>query len=156
MKKLFFAALVLTGLCACNGEREYLDYRGMSMGMSAKAMCDSLQQQGLALDTLHSGNTSFVLVDTIAKNFTVTIYQHNDTISDILEQYSATYNDSTANLWQARHDEMEKDFGWPTMRHNGDLHKEAFYKNEKGTVILELLNTYTPSLNIRYSVASMD
>ncbi len=156
MKKMFFCAFMALVLCGCSGEREYLSYRGMSMGISAKSMCDSLQQQGLAIDTLHSGSTSYVLVDTVARNFVVTIFQQNDTIMDILEQYTATYNDSTSNLWQVRHDEFEKEFGWPTMRHSGDLHKEAFYKNDKGTVILELLNTYSPTMSIRYSVKSME
>lgn len=140
--------------CACSGEREYLDYRGLSMGMSAKAMADSLQLQGLALDTAHSTETSIVLADTIACNFVVTIYQQNDSITDILEQYSATYNDSTSNLWQAKHDEFEKEFGWPNMGKHGDLHKEALFENKKGTIILTLLNTYSPTMSVRYSVAT--
>ena len=154
MKKVMFALVAVAAmLLSCSGEREYLNYRGISMGTSAKAMCDSLLQQGLALDTFHTGETNYVLADTLACNFKVTIYHQNDTISDILEEYVATYNDSTSNLWQARHDELEKDFGWPTMRHSGDLHKEAFYENDKGTVILTLLNTYSPTLSIRYSTA---
>ncbi|MBR1934244.1 MAG: hypothetical protein IJ841_11255 [Prevotella sp.] len=151
MKKILLAVVAVIALCACNGEREYLNYRGMSMGTSAKAMCDSLLLQGLALDTVHSSETTYVLADTLACNFVVSIIHQNDTISDILEQYSATYNDSTSNLWQAMHDDFEKDFGWPNMRHSGDLHKEAFYENDKGTVLLTLLNTYTPSLTVRYS-----
>ena len=121
------------------------------MGMPAKNMCDSLMQQGLALDTLHSSESSYVLADTLAQNYKVTIYQQNDTISDILEEFTATYNDSTSQLWQDRHDELEKDFGWPNMNHNGDLHKEAFFENKKGTVILILLNTYSPTMSVRYS-----
>ncbi len=145
------AAMAVIMMCACSGEREYLDFRGLSMGMPAKGMCDSLQQQGLALDTLHSTSNSFVLADTLAQNYKVTIYQQNDTITDILEEFAATYNDSTSQLWQKRHDELEKDFGWPNMKHNGDLHKEAFYENKKGTVILILLNTYSPTMSVRYS-----
>lgn len=143
-------------MCACSGEREYLNYRGMSMGMSAKEMAESLQNEGLALDTFHSDETQFVLVDTLANNFQVTLYHHNDTINDILEQYSATYNDSTSNLWQAKHDELEKEFGWPDMKHKGDLHKEAVYDNDKGTVILILLNTYSPTLSVRYSTQTAE
>ena len=152
MKKILLAVVAVIAMCACSGEREYLNYRGMSMGMSAKSMVDSLELQGLALDTAHSTETSFVLADTIARNFVVTVYHQNDTISDILEQYSATYNDSTSNLWQAKHDEFEKEYGWPNMPKHGDLHKEALFENEKGTVILTLLNTYSPTVSIRYSV----
>lgn len=148
------AVMALCLMCACSGEREYINYRGLSMGISAKLMADSLQQQGLALDTAHSGSGSYVLADTLANNFMVTVYHQNDTITDILEQYTATYNDSTANLWQTKHDEFEKEYGWPNMPKHGDLHKEALFENEKGTVVLILLNTYSPTVSIRYSVAT--
>lgn len=154
MKKMLLAAMAAVMMCACSGEREYLNYRGMSMGMSAKKMVDSLQLQGLALDTAHSTETSFVLADTIACNFVVTVYHQNDTISDILEQYSASYNDSTSNLWQAKHDEFEKEFGWPNMGKHGDLHKEATFENKKGTILLILLNTYSPTVSVRYSTST--
>ena len=154
MKQTMLALLAVILLGACSGEREYINYRGLSMGMSAKAMADSLQAQGLALDTAHSGAASFVLADTLACNFVVTIFQQNDTITDILEQYSATYNDSTSQLWQTLHDEFEKEYGWPNMPKHGDLHKEAFFENEKGTVILTLLNTYSPTVSVRYSTST--
>ena len=93
-----------------------------------------------------------VTADTLARNFTVAVYHHNDTIQDILENYSATYNDSTSNLWQALHDDFEKEFGWPNMGKHGDLHKEATFQNDKGTVLLTLLNTYSPTVTVRYSV----
>lgn len=154
MKKIIWVFVAAVMMCACSGEREYLDYRGLSMGMPAKLMADSLQQQGLALDTAHSSETSIVLADTLASNFMVTVFHQNDTITDIVEQYTATYNDSTSNLWQTRHDELEKEFGWPNMGKHGDLHKEALYENKKGTVILTLLNTYSPTLTIRYSTST--
>lgn len=156
MKKIVLAALAAVLMCACSGERQYLDYRGLSMGMSAKQMADSLQakMQNLAVDTHKTGETNIVLVDTLAQNFMVTIYHQNDTITDILENYVATYNDSTTNLWQARHDELQKEFGWPNMGKHGDLHKEATFENEKGTVLLILLNTYSPTVSIRYSTST--
>ena len=154
MKKMIVGAIAAVLMCACSGEREYLNYRGMSMGMSAKSMADSLQQQGLALDTAHSTETSFVLADTIARNFAVTVYHQNDTISDILEQYSATYNDSTSNLWQSIHDDLQKQMGWPNMGKHGDLHKEATFEDDRGTIVLTLLNTYSPTLSVRYSTST--
>jgi hypothetical protein len=157
MKKILFGLVaVVMMMCACSGERGYLNYRGLSMAMSARQMADSLQQQGLVLDTFHTDQTQFVLVDTLKNNFMVTLFHQNDTLNDILEQYTATYNDSTSNLWQAKHDELEKEFGWPDMRHSGDLHKEAIYDNEKGTVILILLNTYSPTLSVRYSTTTAE
>ena len=156
MKKVLLAALAAVLMCACSGERQYLDYRGMSMGIPAKQMADSLvtKLQNLAVDTHKTGETNIVLVDTLAKNFMVTIYHQNDTITDILENYVATYNDSTSNLWQARHDELQKEFGWPNMGKHGDLHKEATFENEKGTVLLILLNTYSPTVSVRYSTST--
>ena len=156
MKKILLAAMAVLLMSACSGEREYLNYRGLSMGMSAKQMADSLlaKIQNLAVDTHKTGETNIVLVDTLARNFMVTVYHQNDTITDILENYVATYNDSTSNLWQARHDELQKEFGWPNMGKHGDLHKEATFENEKGTVLLILLNTYSPTVSIRYSTST--
>jgi hypothetical protein len=156
MKKMLLAvsAAVLL-MCACSGERGYLDYRGLSMGMPASKMVDSLQLKmpNLALDTTKYEDR-YVLGDTVARNFTVAVYHQNDTIVDILENYTATYNDSTSSLWQTMHDELEKEFGWPNMGKHGDLHKEATYENEKGTVILTLLNTYSPTVTVRYSTST--
>ena len=153
MKKMLIAAVAAVAMCACSGERGYINYRGLSMGMSAKQMADSLLAKisNLAVDTNKTGETSIVLVDTLAQNFMVTIFMRNDTISDILENYTATYNDSTTNLWQALHDDFEKEFGWPNMGKHGDLHKEATFQNDKGTILLTLLNTYSPTVTVRYS-----
>jgi hypothetical protein len=159
MKKTFMAFVAVTILmCACNSERGYNNYRGMSMGMSARQLVDSLQLQfpHLAIDTAKTGAASIVLVDTMARNFMVTVYQKNDTITDILEQYTATYNDSTTNLWQRLHDELQEEYGWPDMPKHGDLHKVATYDNDKGTVILTLHNTYSPTLSVRYSTETKE
>ena len=151
---MFFAVVAAVLMCACSGERGYLDYRGLSMGLPAKQVADSLQQRGLALDTAHSTDGSYVLADTLKGNYVVTVYHKNDIITDILEQYSASYNDSTSNLWQAMHDELQQEFGWPNMGKHGDLHKEATFENEKGTVLLILLNTYSPTMSVRYSTST--
>jgi len=154
---LFFVicSLLFSGfatLTSCSGERGYIDYRGVSMGSPAKQMVDSIQQKlpHLWLDTTKYEDR-YVLADTLARNFTVAVYHHNDTIVDILENYSATYNDSTSHLWQRLHDEFEKEFGWPNMGKHGDLHKEATFQNDKGTILLTLLNTYSPTVTVRYS-----
>lgn len=158
MRKILWAVLAVIVMAACSGEREYIQYRGHSMGMSAKAMVDSLlaEVENLAVDTNKSGENNIVLVDTMMRNFSITVYQQNDTISDILENYVASYNDSTSNLWQRMHDDLEKEFGWPDMKHQGDLHKEAIYDNKKGTVVLILLNTYSPTLSVRYSTMTAE
>jgi hypothetical protein len=43
----------------------------------------------------------------------------------------------------------------PEMTHRSDLHKEALFQNEDGTIIVKLLNTYSPTLSIRYSTNNM-
>ena len=152
MKKMLIAAVAAVVMCACSGERGYINYRGMSMGLPASKIVDSLQMKvpNLWLDTTKYEDR-YVLADTMLRNFTIAVYHQNDTVTDILENYTATYNDSTSHLWQAMHDDLEKDFGWPNMGKHGDLHKEATFQNDKGTVLLTLLNTYSPTVTVRYS-----
>ena len=155
MKKMLIAAVAAVLICACSGERGYINYRGMSMGLPASKIVDSLQLKvpNLWLDTTKYEDR-YVLADTMYRNFTVAVYHQNDTVTDILENYTATYNDSTSNLWQAMHDELEKEFGWPNMGKHGDLHKEATFQYDRGTIILTLLNTYSPTVTVRYSTAT--
>ena len=55
MKKLFVALVAIAALCACgNGEKKYLNYRGLSMGMPFKTFCDSLAARGFAVDSAKS------------------------------------------------------------------------------------------------------
>lgn len=152
MKKIIFAIAAFCLICACSGERKYLNCHGLSMSMSAKAMADSFEKRGLVVDTYATNKSQIVLADTIGRNYMLTIYQSNDTITDVLEQYTATYNDSTSQLWQALHDDLQKELDvWPGMPHHGDLHKEAVYTTDAGTIILTLLNTYSPTVSVRYS-----
>lgn len=152
MKKMIFAVMAFVMLCACKGEREYLDFRGLSMGMSAKAMCDSLQLKGFEVDTSLTDEQTLVLNN--AKELCrVDIVQHNDTITDIMESYTATYNDSTTGIYERLHKEFTDQYGWANMKHNADLHKEAAFRtNGKGGLTLILHNTYTPTVSIHYSI----
>ncbi len=145
------AVVSMLALCACNSERGYLDYRGLSMGMSAKAMCDSFIERGFLIDSAatDSGNTFELYSE--AEKYRISIYYQNDTISDVVESYTASSNDSTSNLWQQLRDQMSIDMHMPYMTHRADLHKEAVFKTDEGTITLVLLNTYSPTLSIRYS-----
>jgi len=53
MKKILLAAMAVVMMSACSGERGYINYRGLTMGMPAKQMVDSIQQKlpNLWLDT---------------------------------------------------------------------------------------------------------
>jgi len=144
--------MAVVALCACKGEREYLDFRGLSLGMSAKAMCDSLLDRGFELDSNLTDDRTYVLHN--AEDLSrVDIVFNNDTISDVLESYTATYNDSTLAIYQERHKEFTDKYGWSNMRRDADLHKEAqFQTGGKGGLLLILHNTYYPSVSVRYSV----
>jgi hypothetical protein len=151
MKKLLMAVVAMIVLCACNSERGYLDYRGLSMGMSAKAMCDSFIERGFLIDSVTTDSGSTYALYSNTEKYRISIYYENDTINDVVESYAATYNDSTSNLWQQLRDKMANDIHMPYMTHRADLHKEAVFKTDEGTITLILLNTYTPTLSIRYS-----
>ena len=152
MKKLVFAALAAVAMCACSGEREYLDFRGLSMGMSAKAMCDSLIDRGFALDSNLTDESVYVLTNA-GEQCRVDINMQNDTISDILESFEASYNDSTVGIYRERHKEYTELYGWANMKHDSELHREAaFSVGDKGGLVLKLLNTYSPTVSIHYSV----
>jgi len=150
MKKMFFAVMALVMLCACKGEREYLEFRGLSMGMSAKAMCDSLQLKGFELDTTLTDDQTIVM-NNVKELCRLDIMQHNDTITDIIESYAATYNDSTTGIYNRLHKEFTDLYGWANMKHDADLHKEADFRTGKGGLTLILHNTYTPTVSIHYT-----
>lgn len=86
MKKMLIAAVAAVLICACSGERGYINYRGMSMGLPASKIVDSLQLKvpNLWLDTTKYEDR-YVLADTMYRNFTVAVYHQNDTVTDILE-----------------------------------------------------------------------
>lgn len=154
MKKIVLAAMALVLICSCSGEREYLDYRGLSMGLPYKSFADSLSKQGYAADTLASTGNVYVWYKA-GETFTVAISQHNDTIDAIQERYAATYNDSTRILFQDLRDKFEKELSVrPYLPIRGDDHKVAQFESTKGTLTLILENTYTPSLSILYETAT--
>ncbi len=152
MKKILVAIGAVVALFACSGERGYLDYRGLPMNMSAKAMGDSVIDRGFMLDSnLTDSGASYVLYSNEV-NYRLGIYYNNDTIHDIVESYTATYNDSTSELWQHMRDSVNDLQGrMPFMKHRADLHKEAVFQTDKGTITVTLLNTYSPTMDIRYS-----
>ncbi len=152
---MILACMAILALSACKGEREYLDFRGLSLGMSAKAMCDSLQTKGFELDTNLTDQSTYVLHN--AQDLSrVDIVFHNDTISDVLESYAASYNDSTTKIYRELHKKFTDEYGWSNMVHDSDLHREAQFNTQgKGSLILNLHNTYSPTLTIRYSVEEL-
>lgn len=152
MKKIFVALVAFVVLCACSNEPQYLNYRGLSMGMPFKAFYDSLTSRGFALDSARSDSD---LTNVVMRNpnelYHLVLAQQNDTLKMIQETYELSTNDSTRNLWQQIRDNLEKELdAWPNCPQLGDDHKVAKFETDGGFITVTLKNTYTPTLNVLY------
>ena len=152
MKKIFVALVAFVMLCACSGEPEYLNYRGLSMGMPFKAFYDSLMNRGFALDSARSdSDLTNVVMTNPGEKYHLVLAQQHDTLKMIQETYELSTNDSTRNLWQQIRDGLEKELdAWPNCPVLGDDHKVAKFETEGGFITLTLENTYTPTLQVLY------
>ena len=156
LKKMMLAAVAAVTLSACSGDREYLDYRGVSMATPCKAFVDSMTRQGLVVDTSNheKGTVVFVKPGSVMQ---VIVKAQNDTIVSIQESYEATYNDSTRQLFQTMREQLIKELDMnPYMPVNTEDHREARFKTKKGIVTLVLENTYTPRLDLLYESRNDD
>ena len=156
LKKMMLAAVAAVTLSACSGDREYLDYRGVSMATPCKAFVDSMTRQGLVVDTSNheKGTVVFLKPGSVMQ---VIVKAQNDTIVSIQESYEATYNDSTRQLFQTIREQLIKELDMnPYMPVNTEDHREARFKTKKGIVTLVLENTYTPRLDLLYESRNDD
>lgn len=156
LKKMMLAAVAAVTLSACSGDREYLDYRGVSMATPRKAFVDSMTRQGLVVDTSNheKGTVVFLKPGSVMQ---VIVKAQNDTIVSIQESYEATYNDSTRQLFQTMREQLIKELDMnPYMPVNTEDHREARFKTQKGIVTLVLENTYTPRLDLLYETRNDD
>ena len=156
LKKMMLAAVAAVTLSACGGDREYLDYRGVSMATPCKAFVDSMTRQGLVVDTSNheKGTVVFLKPGSVMQ---VIVKAQNDTIVSIQESYEATYNDSTRQLFQTMREQLIKELDMnPYMPVNTEDHREARFKTKKGIVTLVLENTYTPRLDLLYETRNDD
>ena len=156
LKKMMLAAVAAVTLSACSGDREYLDYRGVSMATPCKAFVDSMTRQGLVVDTSNheKGTVVFLKPGSVMQ---VIVKAQNDTIVSIQESYEATYNDSTRQLFQTMREQLIKELDMnPYMPVNTEDHREARFKTKKGIVTLVLENTYTPRLDLLYEIRNDD
>ena len=156
LKKMMLAAVAAVTLSACSGDREYLDYRGVSMATPCKAFVDSMTRQGLVVDTSNheKGTVVFLKPGSVMQ---VIVKAQNDTIVSIQESYEATYNDSTRQLFQTMREQLIKELDMnPYMPVNTEDHRAARFKTKKGIVTLVLENTYTPRLDLLYETRNDD
>ena len=147
MKKILVAFVAFAALCACSsGEKKYLDYRGLSMGLPFKTFCDSLIARGFAIDSAKTDSTftNTVMVKE-GELYHLVLAQQRDTLTMLQETYNLSTNDSTRHLWQEIRDQLE-----PNMPHRGDDHKVAKFEAEGGFITVTLKNTYKPTLTVLY------
>jgi len=151
MKKLMIAALAAVALCACSGEREYLNCKGLSLGLPAKVFVDSLAARGLVMDSAHSGDGLTVMRLPEGDSYSVTVASRGDVITAVEEDYRATYNDSTRHLWQQLRDQFVEELGRnPGVPKRGDDHKIAEFETSEYRLVVELDNHSVPFLRVLY------
>ncbi len=151
MKKLvlFFAAAAI--MCACSSEPKFLAYRGLSMGLTTQQFIDSLIARGFAVDSAHSDSGHTAVMKNPELTYITIVAFDNDTLKAVQDNYTATYNDSTRQLWQELRDNFEKELGtWPNCPTLGEDHKIAKFETDGGFVTITLKNTYTPTLQVLY------
>ena len=154
MKKLVMGAVVMAVLTACGGEREPLDYRGLSMDMPFGTFCDSLKNRGFVMDSAKSDTATgkTVVMAKAGEKYRLMLAQQDGKIVALQENYTISTNDSTRRLWQEIRDAKEKEMGWPNCPILKDDHKVAKFEAEGGFITVTLENTYTPTLQVLYQV----
>ena len=155
MKKILVALVAFAAFCACSsGEKKYLEYRGLSMGLPFKTFCDSLMARGFAVDSAKTDSASTnIVMKKEGELYHLVLAQDCDTLKLLQETYNLSTNDSTRHLWQEIRDQLEKDLGsWPNMPHRGDDHKVAKFEAEGGFITVTLKNTYKPTLTVLYEL----
>lgn len=155
MKKIFLAVMAVVILCACgSGDGKNFEYRGLSLNQPFKAICDSLQLRGFAVDSAKSDSAgNLIVMGNPNVRYRLVMAQRNDTLLALQENYSLSSNDSTRQLWQQLRDQFEKELdAWPNMPKHGDDHKIAKFEADGGFITVTLENTYTPTLQVLYEV----
>jgi len=153
MKKLLFASLVaVIALCACNGEQQPFNYRGLPMTLPFETFVDSLQQRGYAIDSAKTDSAfTRVVMARTGDYYRLMIAQNNGQVQALQENYTLSTNDSTRNFWQQLRDGFEKELdAWPNMPKHGDDHKIAKFEANGGFITITLENTYKPTLTVLY------
>ena len=154
MKKAFLFVVALAALCACGGSNDApFNYRGLAMNMPLTQFMDSLQARGFAVDTAASDSGKTWVLKSDAVKYHVLLAFNGEQLLMAQENYTMSTNDSTRNMWQELRDGLEKELGtWPNMPKHGDDHKVATFETDGGFITLTLENTYSPNLNVRYTV----
>ncbi len=159
MKKLLYICLAVLALASC-GEREYLNYKGLSMGMPAKAFTDSVAARGLqmdtALSTIGDKASRIEMRNPDDAEFRLSIVSKNDSLLTIEEIYTRDKINDTRALWRQLREDFVKELGTCAAPTLNDDHKVAIFKSKRGTLTLILQNNpgedYAgkPTVRVRY------
>lgn len=155
MKKLLVSMAAFAMLCACGGNSSDapFNYRGLAMDMPVNQFVDSLVARGFAVDTAASDSGRTWVLKSRDVPYHVLLAFKGDALLLAQENYTMSTNDSTREMWQELRDGLEKELGtWPNMPKHGDDHKVATFETAGGFITITLENTYSPNLNVRYSV----
>lgn len=153
MKKLLVLIAAVAALGACSGEKAPFNYRGLAMSMPLAQFTDSLLARGFAIDTTASDSGKTWVFKSDAVPYHLLVAYKGDKLLMAQENYTMSTNDSTRDAWQELRDNLEKELGtWPNMPKHGDDHKVATFETDGGFITLTLENTYSPNLNVRYTV----
>ena len=153
MKKLVFLMMAVAAICACSGEHEPLSYRGLPMNLPTAQFLDSLAARGFVVDSAHSDSGKLAVLTSDAVTYKMLVAYQGDKLVAVQENYEASSNDSTRQLWQELRDDFEKQLGtWPNMPLKGEDHREARFETDGGFIVITLKNTYSPTLQLRYEV----
>ena len=153
MKKLLLFVAAVAALWACSSEKAPFNYRGLAMNMPLTQFMDSLQARGFAVDTAASDSGKTWVLKSEGVPYHVMLAFKGEKLLMAQENYTMSTNDSTRDAWQELRDNLEKELGtWPNMPKHGDDHKVATFETDGGFITLTLENTYSPNLNVRYTV----
>jgi hypothetical protein len=151
MKKLLFAFVALVAMASCS-ENTPFSYRGLPLSMPVAQFVDSMQTRGFAIDSAASDSGRIMVFASPAEHYRVLVAYKESRLEAVQENYRLSTNDSTRMMWQQLRDGLEKELdAWPDCPVLKDNHKVANFDASDGIISIEMKNTYTPTLSVRYT-----
>ena len=152
MKKAVYLFVAMLGMFACSKSvRPAFNYRGLPLALTTSQFVDSMLSRGFVVDSAASDSGRTVVFASAQQKYRVLMAFAGEKVAAVQETYSLSTNDSTRRLWQELRDGLEKELGaWPDCPMLKDDHKIANFDASDGIISVELENTYTPTLTVRY------
>ena len=153
MKKLVLALGAALALGACGDkDKAPFNYRGLAFTLPVEEFVDSMLNRGYTLDSVASDSGRTVVLGKAGEPYRVLLGLKGNDVLAVQENYVIGSNDSTRMMWQQLRDGLEQELGaWPDCPILKDDHKVANFDTGDGFISVILENTYTPTLNVRYT-----